>query len=119
LTGHSGFEPALCFGDVLLYFALALDPPSIPSSSPRTSSSHRGEADLLLEAMPSPSPAREIATPNSLPLSPELNSVHDFVRTHFARATQCDFCTKKVSVHYLCVAYSFYTQWTIFTLLLF
>ncbi|KAF4531644.1 hypothetical protein B566_EDAN006575 [Ephemera danica] len=103
LTGHSGFEPGLCYGDVLLSFVMIPDQSAVTTasanSSPRASPSLRGDIEpLSIDPIvsTSESPVKEILIPGSLPLNPEDSPVHDFVRTHFNRATQCDFCSKKV-----------------------
>ncbi|XP_054272610.1 PDZ domain-containing protein 8 [Macrosteles quadrilineatus] len=70
LSSHNGFEPCLCYGDVLLstsFTASHVPPTSVPT--------------LLVP--PSPSPAL-------------VSNSHDFERTHFNRATQCGFCFKKI-----------------------
>ncbi|XP_061383034.1 PDZ domain-containing protein 8 [Danaus plexippus] len=66
LSSHAGFEPCLCFGDALVWWEWE-------GSSPRA---------------PRPRPAP--------PRAPLARTTHDFVRTHFHRSTQCDFCNKKI-----------------------
>ncbi|XP_075226255.1 PDZ domain containing 8 isoform X2 [Lycorma delicatula] len=84
LSSHPGFEPCLCFGDILLAI-------SFISSSASTLS--------LTTSAPQPQPPVITAVP-TLPVSSTLAPVptaqHDFVRTHFTRATQCGFCFKKI-----------------------
>lgn len=80
LATHPGFEPCLCFGDVLLSFAFTGSGNSSPTSSITT-----------VSAQPPPSPSVV------LPEIPEVLQ-HDFVRTHFEKVTQCGFCFKKVVI---------------------
>ncbi|XP_046670278.1 PDZ domain-containing protein 8-like isoform X2 [Homalodisca vitripennis] len=68
LSSHNGFEPCLCYGDVLLSTCFTAS--QIPVIAP-------------------------IPTTSLAPPSP-LCSVHDFERTHFVKATQCGFCFKKI-----------------------
>ncbi|KAM3966500.1 PDZ domain containing 8 [Aphomia sociella] len=72
LSSHPGFEPCLCFGDALVWWEW------------------EGVGGLRSSSRPStrePAPQR--------PPKPTRAS-HDFVRTHFHRSTQCDFCNKKI-----------------------
>lgn len=39
--------------------------------------------------------------PQMLNAESPYKKLHDFIRTHFHRATHCDFCTKKVRIFYL------------------
>lgn len=75
LASYPGFEPCLCYGDILLsttftatHTPACYTPPTVPSTP--------------LSIMPAPS------------VSP--SAAHDFERTHFNRATQCGFCFKKI-----------------------
>jgi hypothetical protein len=83
LSGHSGFEPCLCYGDILLsflYMGQSGGPPSRPTLSP-------------IKLVPS-SPQLLLPRPE---LTQEMGKKqHDFIRTHFHRTTQCEFCGKKV-----------------------
>uniref|UniRef100_A0A2A4K7V1 PDZ domain-containing protein 8 n=1 Tax=Heliothis virescens TaxID=7102 RepID=A0A2A4K7V1_HELVI len=71
LSSHAGFEPCLCFGDALVWWEWEGLGPA--RAAPRTS------RDPVLPRPPKPTRAS-----------------HDFVRTHFHRSTQCDFCNKKI-----------------------
>ncbi|CAB3257203.1 unnamed protein product [Arctia plantaginis] len=71
LSSHAGFEPCLCFGDALVWWEWE------GQGTVRTAS--RTSRDPVLPKPPKPSRA-----------------THDFVRTHFHRSTQCDFCNKKI-----------------------
>ncbi|XP_060810385.1 PDZ domain-containing protein 8 [Amyelois transitella] len=71
LSSHPGFEPCLCFGDALVWWEW--EGAGIHRSASRS--------------------AKEPAAPK--PPKPS-RTAHDFVRTHFHRSTQCDFCNKKI-----------------------
>ncbi|XP_026728665.1 PDZ domain-containing protein 8 isoform X2 [Trichoplusia ni] len=71
LSSHAGFEPCLCFGDALVWWEW--EGLGTTRTSPRTS------RDPVLPRPPKPA-----------------RTSHDFVRTHFHRSTQCDFCNKKI-----------------------
>jgi len=82
LSSHPGFEPCLCFGDVLLTYTFS---PSGEGVSPQP---------------PPPTPALQpppVPTP-SLPETPDGGGgpPHDFIRTHFEKVQQCGFCFKKI-----------------------
>ncbi|XP_059054169.1 PDZ domain-containing protein 8 isoform X2 [Achroia grisella] len=72
LSSHPGFEPCLCFGDALVWWEWE-GVGGVRSSSRAAT--------------------REAAPPR--PPKP-TRATHDFVRTHFHRSTQCDFCNKKI-----------------------
>lgn len=80
LHGYSGFDPTLCYGDILLSYVWE-----------STQSNHHTISD---------SGRKENAEAVKIQLitSEEVTDrkMHDFIRTHFHRATHCDFCTKKV-----------------------
>lgn len=89
LQGYSGFDPTLCYGDILLSY---LWESSYPNRH-MTGDSGKKESTEAVKTQP--------------PLNEEISEkkMHDFIRTHFHRATHCDFCTKKVYV--LTVIYFF------------
>jgi PDZ domain-containing protein 8 len=104
LNEHSGFDNSFCYGDALFCFVLVQDSQSegyIPSST-RASFSMRGDGEglpetpVFLSPAGKDSPAHEPATPSTFSASTEDLMAHDFIRTHFSRTTQCDFCSKKV-----------------------
>ncbi|XP_071878975.1 PDZ domain containing 8 isoform X1 [Bombus fervidus] len=80
LQGYSGFDPTLCYGDISLSY---LWESSYPNRH-MTGDSGKKESTEAVKTQP--------------PLSEEISEkkMHDFIRTHFHRATQCDFCTKKI-----------------------
>ncbi|KAG6457059.1 hypothetical protein O3G_MSEX010102 [Manduca sexta] len=71
LSSHAGFEPCLCFGDALVWW----------------------EWEGAGTARSVPRPNRDSVPPR---LPKPTRATHDFVRTHFHRSTQCDFCNKKI-----------------------
>ncbi|KAI4481621.1 hypothetical protein M0804_009142 [Polistes exclamans] len=80
LQGYSGFDPTLCFGDILMSYMWESNVPNRHISS----ESVKKENVETIKAQPI---QNEEVTGKKL---------HDFIRTHFHRATHCDFCTKKI-----------------------
>ncbi|CAL1688589.1 unnamed protein product [Lasius platythorax] len=80
LQGYSGFDPTLCYGDILLSYVWESCRPSNHTIS------DSGKKDNAETAKIQPIPNDEVAD----------RKMHDFIRTHFHRATHCDFCTKKI-----------------------
>lgn len=81
LQGYSGFDPTLCYGDILLSYVWESCRPSN-----HIAVNDSGKKDNTETAKIQPIPSDEVAD----------RKMHDFIRTHFHRATHCDFCTKKV-----------------------
>ncbi|XP_011698495.1 PREDICTED: PDZ domain-containing protein 8 isoform X2 [Wasmannia auropunctata] len=79
LQGYSGFDPTLCYGDILLSYVWE-------SCRPSDTVNDFGKRENAETAKIQPTPSEEIAD----------RKMHDFIRTHFHRATHCDFCTKKI-----------------------
>lgn len=90
LQGYSGFDPTLCYGDILLSYVWESCRPSDHTVN------DFGKKENAETAKIQPIPNEEIAD----------KKMHDFIRTHFHRATHCDFCTKKVR-HYNSIIYLF------------
>ncbi|KAL6266295.1 hypothetical protein P5V15_003154 [Pogonomyrmex californicus] len=80
LQGYSGFDPTLCYGDILLSYVWESCQPSEHTTS------DFGKKENTETANIQPISNEEIAD----------RKMHDFIRTHFHRATHCDFCTKKI-----------------------
>jgi hypothetical protein len=80
LQDYSGFDPTLCYGDILLSYVWESSRPNDHTSS---DSGKKENAET----------AKIQQVPNEEVLDKKM---HDFIRTHFHRATHCDFCTKKV-----------------------
>ncbi|XP_071553886.1 PDZ domain-containing protein 8 isoform X1 [Temnothorax nylanderi] len=80
LQGYSGFDPTLCYGDILLSYVWESCRPSDQGIN------DFGKKENAETAKTQPIPSEEITD----------RKIHDFIRTHFHRATHCDFCTKKI-----------------------
>ncbi|XP_011151747.1 PDZ domain-containing protein 8 [Harpegnathos saltator] len=80
LQGYSGFDPTLCYGDILLSYVWESCQPSDQAIS------DAGKKENAETAKIQPILNEEVAD----------RKMHDFIRTHFHRATHCDFCTKKI-----------------------
>ncbi|XP_077258974.1 PDZ domain containing 8 isoform X2 [Temnothorax americanus] len=80
LQGYSGFDPTLCYGDILLSYVWESCRPSDQGVN------DFGKKENAETAKTQPIPSEEITD----------RKIHDFIRTHFHRATLCDFCTKKI-----------------------
>ncbi|XP_053987253.1 PDZ domain-containing protein 8 isoform X1 [Hylaeus volcanicus] len=80
LQGYSGFDPTLCYGDILLSYVWESSYPNrhVVSDSGKKESTEATKTQPIL--------SEEITD----------KKMHDFIRTHFHRATHCDFCTKKI-----------------------
>lgn len=90
LSSMSGFNPNLCFGDILMAFSWDGNPilgEIVKKPLKAKSSSEKMEEIEKFEVTPSPTTTVLVSS------SPKT---HNFVRTHFHRATQCDFCGKKI-----------------------
>ncbi|KAJ8680913.1 hypothetical protein QAD02_016700 [Eretmocerus hayati] len=79
LNGYSGFDPGLCFGDILMSYVWV---PSQPQQQ-NVDNVKKGSEEVV-KVHPISSEEEVIKKP------------HDFIRTHFHRATHCDFCSKKI-----------------------
>ncbi|XP_076755000.1 PDZ domain containing 8 isoform X1 [Xylocopa sonorina] len=80
LQDYSGFDPTLCYGDILLSYAWESNYPN------RHTASDSGKKESTETVKTQPPSSEDIAK----------KKIHDFIRTHFHRATHCDFCTKKI-----------------------
>ncbi|XP_028901506.1 PDZ domain-containing protein 8 isoform X2 [Zeugodacus cucurbitae] len=107
LCSQSGFIPDLCFGDVLFAFTWDGNPNLQPSESLiKQVSKSKSKINLADEKMDNDSGVFDTNSLRTTPSSSSLTSTnqitssqlrsHSFVRTHFQRATQCDFCGKKI-----------------------
>uniref|UniRef100_A0A182NRJ8 PDZ domain-containing protein 8 n=1 Tax=Anopheles dirus TaxID=7168 RepID=A0A182NRJ8_9DIPT len=110
LSMQSGFDQNYCYGDVLLSFvwngnALSFASPtpskviSAENKKQRLITISRGSADKLDDdrtdgPLESKSP---LSTFTQIPpQTQQQQQQHDFIRTHFHRTTQCDYCGKKI-----------------------
>ncbi|OAD61820.1 PDZ domain-containing protein 8 [Eufriesea mexicana] len=80
LQDYSGFDPTLCYGDILLSYVWESNYPN------RHMTDDLGKKENTETVKIQPSLSEEIAE----------KKMHSFIRTHFHRATHCDFCTKKI-----------------------
>ncbi|XP_018317748.1 PDZ domain-containing protein 8 isoform X2 [Mycetomoellerius zeteki] len=80
LQGYSGFDPTLCYGDILLSYVWESCQPNDLTVN------DFGKKENAETAKVQPVPSEETID----------RKMHDFIRTHFHRATHCDFCTKKI-----------------------
>ncbi|KAL7287860.1 hypothetical protein TKK_0017927 [Trichogramma kaykai] len=81
LHGYSGFDPSLCFGDILLSYVWT---PNRPAQNVVDFAGKKATEEVVKLHQP-------ILAEDASKQKP-----HDFIRTHFHRATHCDFCTKKI-----------------------
>ncbi|XP_043476993.1 PDZ domain-containing protein 8 isoform X2 [Leptopilina heterotoma] len=79
LQGYSGFDPTLCYGDILLSYGWM-----------STNSQKQSTDDSIKKG------SGEMAKSQAVANEEHVIKKHDFIRTHFHRATHCDFCTKKI-----------------------
>ncbi|KAM8718614.1 hypothetical protein ACLKA7_001342 [Drosophila subpalustris] len=108
LSNQSGFNPNLCFGDILFGFSWNGNPSATasetiaksPAKSPspvktQSANSERIQEDCLSEtaSLKSSNLSADCAVTSATQVLPKA---HNFIRTHFQRATQCDFCGKKI-----------------------
>ena len=106
LTQQPGFEPRLCYGDLILSFVYRPE----EGSSMATYGDLQPPPDLSYAAVESPSP-RPTPSPSPLPPSPVDDAPtnapfglavngskrpHEFLLTHFVHVRLCDFCRKKI-----------------------
>lgn len=113
LSNQSGFNPNLCFGDILFGFSWNGNPNATasentsksPVKSPssvknQSATSDKGQEDnntAETVSLKSTNASMDYATSSAASTATQLSSkAHNFIRTHFHRATQCDFCGKKI-----------------------
>ncbi|XP_055539904.1 PDZ domain-containing protein 8 isoform X2 [Wyeomyia smithii] len=105
LSMQSGFDQNYCYGDILMSFVWSGTAISAGNSSISMKSStenikklklisiSRGSADKMDDNDKSDSPV-DSKTPSQQ--TSQTSQQHDFIRTHFHRTTQCDYCGKKI-----------------------
>ncbi|KAH8265184.1 hypothetical protein KR026_010819 [Drosophila bipectinata] len=106
LSNQSGFNPNLCFGDILFGFSWIGNPNVIVGGSKSPSparnistSGDQGGLEIHLSETMSMKSASSMSDTTAVWGSTSamvIPRAHNFVRTHFHRATQCDFCGKKI-----------------------
>ncbi|XP_004536777.1 PDZ domain-containing protein 8 [Ceratitis capitata] len=107
LSSQSGFNANMCFGDALFAFTWNGNPNLQSSDSGakdviKTKSKNNSVADRISNdsGVFETNSLRSTMSSSSLTQTAQITSgqlrSHSFVRTHFQRATQCDFCGKKI-----------------------
>ncbi|XP_053950315.1 PDZ domain-containing protein 8 [Anastrepha ludens] len=107
LSSQSGFNADLCFGDMLLAFTWDGNPNlSLNEAAVKQVAKSKSKNNIAAEKTDNDSGIFDNNSLRSVPSSSSLASTtqtssnqlraHSFVRTHFQRATQCDFCGKKI-----------------------
>ncbi|XP_053691071.1 PDZ domain-containing protein 8 [Sabethes cyaneus] len=103
LSMQSGFDQNYCYGDILMSFVWSGTAISACSSSTSIKSStenikklklisiSKGSADKEDDKTDSPVDSKAPSQQTS-----QTSQQHDFIRTHFHRTTQCDYCGKKI-----------------------
>ncbi|XP_062714468.1 PDZ domain-containing protein 8 [Aedes albopictus] len=100
LSMQSGFDQNYCYGDVLLSFVWSGSSVSSPVSM-KSSTENIKKFKLITISKGSADKADEDKTDGSTESKPPPSTgqslqPHDFIRTHFHRTTQCDYCGKKI-----------------------
>ncbi|KAH8301013.1 hypothetical protein KR044_011487 [Drosophila immigrans] len=107
LSNQSGFNPNLCFGDILFGFSWNGNPSGASNESTlrspgkslspvsQSTTSDKNAEDGNAETA-SPKSTSSTLDGSSNASSATATKAHNFIRTHFHRATQCDFCGKKI-----------------------
>ncbi|XP_062554858.1 PDZ domain-containing protein 8 [Armigeres subalbatus] len=99
LSMQSGFDQNYCYGDILLSFVWSGSSVS-SATSIKNSTENIKKLKLISISKGSADKADEDKTDGSTdPKTPSTASAvqtHDFIRTHFHRTTQCDYCGKKI-----------------------
>ncbi|XP_037931626.1 PDZ domain-containing protein 8-like [Teleopsis dalmanni] len=102
LYNQSGFNANLCYGDILFAFSwdgnpnlAAVETPSKQAMKIKTKNSQaeRHDDSGFSDNISIKSTSTDLTT-STISLVPPR--AHNFIRTHFQRATQCDFCGKKI-----------------------
>ncbi|XP_036320060.1 uncharacterized protein LOC118734447 [Rhagoletis pomonella] len=106
LSSQSGFNADLCFGDMLLAFTWDGNPNlQLGETATKQMAKSKSKNNIAAEKIDNDSGIFDTnsirSTPSSSSLTPATQTIssqraHNFVRTHFQRATQCDFCGKKI-----------------------
>lgn len=99
LSMQSGFDQNYCYGDVLLSFVWSGSSISSPVSM-KSSTENMKKMKLISISKGSTDKGDEDKTDSSADSKPpsggQSMQPHDFIRTHFHRTTQCDYCGKKI-----------------------
>ncbi|XP_065364845.1 PDZ domain-containing protein 8 [Calliphora vicina] len=97
LSSQSGFNPNLCFGDILFAFTWEGNPnlgaTETPSKQPLKIKS---KSITSVDKTDDSGYSDTISIKSTDTTTTYQTRAHNFIRTHFQRATQCDFCGKKI-----------------------
>ncbi|XP_073831367.1 PDZ domain-containing protein 8-like isoform X1 [Musca autumnalis] len=96
LSSQSGFNPNLCFGDILLAFTWDGNPNLSNTETPSKQQTKTKSKSISSVDKTDDSGYSDNISIKSTDTIPSQPRAHNFVRTHFQRATQCDFCGKKI-----------------------
>uniref|UniRef100_A0A1I8NH04 PDZ domain-containing protein 8 n=1 Tax=Musca domestica TaxID=7370 RepID=A0A1I8NH04_MUSDO len=96
LSSQSGFNPNLCFGDILLAFTWDGNPNLSTTETPSKQQTKTKSKSISSVDKTDDSGYSDNISIKSTDTIPSQPRAHNFVRTHFQRATQCDFCGKKI-----------------------
>ncbi|XP_011295294.2 PDZ domain-containing protein 8 [Musca domestica] len=96
LSSQSGFNPNLCFGDILLAFTWDGNPNLSTTETPsKQQTKTKSKSISSVDKTDDSGYSDNISIKSTDTISSQPRA-HNFVRTHFQRATQCDFCGKKI-----------------------
>ncbi|XP_062139482.1 PDZ domain-containing protein 8 [Drosophila sulfurigaster albostrigata] len=101
LSNQSGFNPNLCFGDILFGFSWNGSPNNestskTPGKSLSPVRSQSTTSDKNTDDGNAEAAAAKSTYSDGAATAATTTKAHNFIRTHFHRATQCDFCGKKI-----------------------
>ncbi|EDW65732.1 PDZ domain-containing protein 8 isoform X1 [Drosophila virilis] len=109
LSTQSGFNPNLCFGDILFGFLWNGNPNATASESTvksTTKSQSPASQSAANDKVQNENSGETVSLKSSnicgdcsvpgVASTMAASKSHNFIRTHFHRATQCDFCGKKI-----------------------
>ncbi|XP_075158335.1 PDZ domain containing 8 [Haematobia irritans] len=97
LSSQSGFNPNLCFGDILFAFTWDGNPNlSVTETPSKHQAKLKSKSITSVDKTDDSGYSDNISIKSTDTIIPTQPRAHNFVRTHFQRATQCDFCGKKI-----------------------
>ncbi|XP_023298592.2 PDZ domain-containing protein 8 [Lucilia cuprina] len=96
LSTQSGFNPNLCFGDILFAFTWDGNPNLAATETPSKQTLKIKSKSVTSVDKTDDSGYSDTISIKSTDTTAYQTRAHNFIRTHFQRATQCDFCGKKI-----------------------
>ncbi|KAI8126595.1 hypothetical protein FF38_09111 [Lucilia cuprina] len=96
LSTQSGFNPNLCFGDILFAFTWDGNPNLAATETPSKQTLKIKSKSVTSVDKTDDSGYSDTISIKSTDTTANQTRAHNFIRTHFQRATQCDFCGKKI-----------------------